>query len=504
MDTAPLLQIDGLTKAFPGVIANQDVSFSVDRGSIHALLGENGAGKSTLVKMIYGVMRPDAGAMMLDGGPFSPSKPADAREAGIGMVFQHFSLFDAMTVRENIALGLPASQIGPDLELRIRETSASYGLRVNPLNRIDDLSVGEKQRVEIVRCLLQDPRLLIMDEPTSVLTPQEAERLFNILERLRDRGCSILYISHKLDEIRAHCDAATVLRRGEVVGSCDPRQETARSLAAMMIGDQLAAPQKRQSDIGEIRLSVEGLTLPAPSEFGVALKDISFDVHAGEVFGIGGVAGNGQTELMEALTGERLTRTRSVVIDGVPVGDRGPVLRRQRGMAFVPEERLGHGAAAGLSLAENTLIAGRTEKGLVQRGFLKVFRASGFANDIIARFRVAASGSGAAANSLSGGNLQKFVVGREIMQSPSILVVSQPTWGVDAGSAAEIHRALAALAQDGAAILVISQDLEELMQLSDRFAALNEGRLTPSRETASLSVEEIGLMMGGSTGKQAA
>jgi ABC-type uncharacterized transport system ATPase subunit len=504
MSINPLLQIDGVTKAFPGVVANRDVSLTVAEGSIHALLGENGAGKSTLVKMIYGVMRPDTGSMLIDGQTYEPAKPADARTAGIGMVFQHFSLFEAMTVIENIALGLPASETGPDLEFRIRETSTAYGLRINPQNRIDDLSVGEKQRVEIVRCLLQNPRLLIMDEPTSVLTPQEAERLFEILERLRGKGCSILYISHKLEEIRTHCDAATVLRRGEVVASCDPKQETARSLAAMMIGDQLSTPVRRQSVTGEVRLSVNNLSLPSPSEFGIALSGVSFDVRGGEILGIGGVAGNGQTELMEALTGERRTEAEAIVIDGVPMGDRGPVVRRRRGMAFVPEERLGHAAAAGLSLAENTLIAGRADKGLVERGFLKVFHATGFAESIISRFRVATSGTGAMAGSLSGGNLQKFVVGREIMQSPSVLIVAQPTWGVDAGSAADIHRALAALALEGAAILVISQDLEELMHLSDRFAALNEGRLTEARETASLSVAEIGLMMGGSAAEDEA
>lgn len=499
-----LLQIKGVTKAFPGVIANHDVNLSVSKGSMHALLGENGAGKSTLVKMIYGVMRPDSGVMSLDGQIYAPARPADARDAGIGMVFQHFSLFDAMTVIENIALGLPTSKVDENLEQRIRATSTEYGLHIDPLRRIDDLSVGEKQRVEIVRCLLQSPRLLIMDEPTSVLTPQEANRLFEVLERLRDGGCSILYISHKLDEIRTHCDAATVLRRGAVVASCDPKQETARSLAAMMIGDQLAAPARRQSVAGEVRLSVNDLSLPSPSEFGIALSGLRFDIRSGEIFGIGGVAGNGQTELMEALTGERCTTADAILVDGVPMGDRGPVVRRRRGMAFVPEERLGHGAAAGMSLAENTLIAGRSDHGLVRRGFLNVFRAAGFADDIISRFRVAAAGNSADARSLSGGNLQKFVVGREIMQSPSILVVSQPTWGLDAGSAADIHRALATLAHEGAAILVISQDLEELMLLSDRFAALNEGRLTAARETASLTVEEIGLMMGGSPSEEAA
>lgn len=497
MTSEPLLQIQRLSKGFPGVVANRDVSFDVARSSMHALLGENGAGKSTLVKMIYGVMRPDDGGMRFDGEPYSPARPAEARRAGIGMVFQHFSLFEAMTVIENIALGLPPGESSDDLDHRIRAKSAEYGLRIDPERRVDDLSVGEKQRVEIIRCLLQEPRLLIMDEPTSVLTPQEAERLFDILERLRERGCSILYISHKLEEIRAHCDAATILRRGEVVASCDPRQETAGSLAAMMIGNHLAVRRRERNETGEVRLRVKDLSLPAPSEFGVALAGVSFDVRAGEILGIGGVAGNGQTELVEALIGERRSRPDAVMIGATSAGALGPVRRRRLGMAFVPEERLGHGAAAGLSLAENTLLAGRAERGLVHNGFLHVLRAAGFARDIIDRFRVAAAGEGAAAGSLSGGNLQKFVVGREILQSPEVLIIAQPTWGVDAGSAADIHEALGALAAQGTAIVVISQDLDELMQLSDRFAALNAGRLTPARETTTLTIEDIGLMLGG-------
>ncbi|WP_416896188.1 MAG: ABC transporter ATP-binding protein [Minwuia sp.] len=504
MDPTPLLQITGISKSFPGVVANSDVSLRVAPGSIHALLGENGAGKSTLVKMIYGVLRPDAGEMRVDGNPYLPQRPSDARAAGIGMVFQHFSLFEAMTVAENVALGLPAEEGGYGLDDRIRETSATYGLRVDPLRRIDDLSVGEKQRVEIVRCLLQKPRLLIMDEPTSVLTPQEAEKLFEVLRQLRERGCSILYISHKLDEIRALCDRATILRRGAVVANCDPTRETAASLAAMMIGNELVRSDRTPAETGKTRLAVRGLSLRADDPFGISLKDISFEVRAGEVLGIGGVAGNGQTELMEALIGERRSAPDAIELDGAPVGALGPMRRRSRGMAFVPEERLGHGAVAGLSLAENTLIAGRRERGLVQRGFLRFFRATAFATEIIERFRVVAGGAAAQAGSLSGGNLQKFVVGREMLQAPDVLIISQPTWGVDAGSAADIHRAIADLATAGAAVVVISQDLDELMSISDRFAVLNEGRLTAAKPTAALTVAEVGLMMGGAGREKAA
>jgi simple sugar transport system ATP-binding protein len=504
MDGAPLLQLDRIGKQFPGVVANRDVSLAVGAGSIHALLGENGAGKSTLVKIIYGVMKPDGGAMALDGAPYAPARPADARAAGIGMVFQHFSLFEAMTVRENIALGLPAGEARGDLAGRIRGVSDEYGLRVDPERRIDDLSVGEKQRVEIVRCLLQRPRLLIMDEPTSVLTPQEADRLFEVLRRLRDEGCSVLYISHKLNEIRALCDAATVLRRGEVVGTCDPREQTARSLAAMMIGSELAERQRTAAPLGGVRLSVEGLDLPAASPFRASLRNIAFTVRGGEVLGIGGVAGNGQTELMEALTGERRSPDAAVRIDGRDAGAAGPSRRRRMGMAFVPEERLGHGAVAAMSLTENALISGRGRPGMVRRGFLRFLGAAGFAQQIIERFRVVARGAEATAGSLSGGNLQKFVVGREVLQSPGVLVVSQPTWGVDAGSAADIHAALDRLAQQGAAVVVISQDLDELLAVCDRLAVLSDGRLGASRPTAELTPDEIGLMMAGVAERAAA
>ncbi|PJK31132.1 ABC transporter ATP-binding protein [Minwuia thermotolerans] len=498
MEDVPLLELNGVARSFPGVVANRDVSLAVGRGSIHALLGENGAGKSTLVKIIYGVLRPDAGQMFVNGRRHRPQKPADARAAGIGMVFQHFSLFDAMTVEENIALGLPADAIGDDLEHRIRAVSAEYGLKVDPTRRVDDLSVGEKQRVEIVRCLLQSPSLLIMDEPTSVLTPQEAEKLFDILRRLRDRGCSVLYISHKLDEIRAICDAATVLRRGEVVARCDPRKETARSLAAMMIGAELPPPRRAKQTPGDVRLKVDDLSLPAVSEFGTALRGISFELRAGEILGIGGVAGNGQTELMEALIGERPSaRRETIVLDGKPVGTRGPVGRRARGMAFVPEERIGHGAVSEMSLAENAIISARGGQGLVRRGFLSFLSAAGYAKRVIEVFRVAATGASAPAGSLSGGNLQKFVVGREVLQEPGVLIAAQPTWGVDAGSAAEIHAALDRLAAAGAAVLVISQDLDELLAISDRFAVLSEGRLSRPRPTGELDIETIGLMMGG-------
>ncbi len=503
MTTPPLLHLEGLTRSFPGIVANDRVDLTVGQGKIHALLGENGAGKSTLVKMIYGALRPDSGRMLLDGKPYAPASPGAARAAGVGMVFQHFSLFEAMTVAENVAVALPAELVGSDLPDRIRDISASYGLVLDPFSRVDQLSVGQRQRVEIVRCLLQSPRLIIMDEPTSVLTPGEVGRLFTVLRKLREEGRSILYISHKLREIRNLCSHATVLRRGKVVATCDPGEETPESLAQMMIGNAVRRHVRKLQEPGEVRLSIDRLSLPAASEFGVALKEVSLQVRAGEIIGIAGVAGNGQDELMTALIGERRAASPDAIsLDGAPVGHLGPTRRRAMGMAFVPEERLGHGAAATMSLTENTLISARGRRGLARRGVLDFGAAKRFATEIVKSFNVATTAVTRQAGSLSGGNLQKFVIGREILQGPTVLIAAQPTWGVDAKSASEIHTALDQLARAGAAILIISQDLDELLSISDRFAVLAGGSLSEPRSSGDVTVAEIGMLMGGAAQEQ--
>ncbi|QDL94133.1 ABC transporter ATP-binding protein (plasmid) [Paroceanicella profunda] len=494
-----LLSIRGLTKAYPGVIANSDVSFEVAPGEVHALLGENGAGKSTLVKTIFGLVRPDAGEMTLSGRPYAPARPGDARAAGVAMVFQHFSLFEAMSVAENIALGMEARQAGRDLPARIRSVSAQYGLPLDPDRLVGDLSVGERQRVEIVRCLLQEPRLLIMDEPTSVLTPQEVEVLFATLRKLSAEGVAILYISHKLEEIRSLCDRATILRGGRVVGSCVPAEETAKSLAEAMIGSALAQPVAKSHAVGGAVLQLAGLSLPSPDPFGTTLRDVSLTLCKGEILGIGGVAGNGQEELQAALSGERAVAPGMIVLRGQEIGALGPNRRRALGLCTAPEERLGHAAAPEMTLTENALLTGLTRQCLAQGGFVKWQATTGFAEAVVRRFDVRTPGVDHAARALSGGNLQKFVVGREVLQNPEVLVVNQPTWGVDAAAAAAIRAALVSLAAGGAAVIVISQDLDELMEISDRLSVLAGGRLSEPRPAGSLGIDEIGLMMGGST-----
>ena len=500
-DETARLDLRGIRKQFPGTLANDDISFSLLPGEIHALLGENGAGKSTLVKIVYGVLKADAGQILWHGKPVAIGSPAQARRLGIGMVFQNFSLFDSLTVAENIALGIDDKVPMRELTERIGAVSVRYGLALDPSRHVHTLSVGERQRVEIVRCLLQNPALLIMDEPTSVLTPQEANKLFETLRQLRDEGCTILYISHKLDEIRVLCSKATVLRAGRLVATCDPREETARSLAKMMIGTELVKPEHGGDQWrGTKRLIVENLTLKSNHPFGTQLRDVSFHVQSGEIFGIAGVAGNGQTELLSALSGERLIAGGDEIqINGESIGTLGPRERRRLGMAFVPEERHGRGAVSDMTLAENSFLSGyaRTAAGLLVMGLIRTKRTHELAKRIIEEYSVVAAGSRAEAKSLSGGNLQKFIIGREILQEPDLLVAAHPTWGVDAGAAAAIHQALIDLAKAGSAVLVVSQDLDELFAISDRLAVICGGQLSGASPISEMTIEQAGLLMGG-------
>jgi len=492
-----LLQLQGLTKAYPGVIANQDVAFDIGKSEIHALLGENGAGKSTLVKMIYGLVRPDSGQMRLFESPYAPDEPRAARAAGVAMVFQHFSLFEALNVAENIALGMENPPRSNALSARIKEVSEAYGLPLDPERLVGDLSAGERQRVEIIRCLLQDPKLLIMDEPTSVLTPQEVQTLFATLRKLKEEGTSILYISHKLEEIRDLCETATILRVGRKIATCDPREKSARELAEMMVGGTLNSAKPQRGTLGDVVLEVADLSLEPQTNFGISLKNISFSLRKGEILGIGGVAGNGQDELLACLSGEVLGAPEQIRLNRLGIGHLAPNARRSLGVLAAPEERLGHAAAPDMSLTENAMLTGMVRKDLSRSGFLDWPGARAFAEEVIETFDVRTPNAQSAARSLSGGNLQKFVIGREVLQDPSVLIVNQPTWGVDAAAAAAIHQALLDLATQGAGVIVISQDLDELMEISTNFAALNAGRLSEARPMSGLSLDEIGLLLGG-------
>ena len=492
------LELSGITKIYPAVIANEDVSLAVRRGEIHAVLGENGAGKSTLMKMIYGVTHPDRGGMKWEGQVLKVESPAHARSLGIGMVFQHFSLFETLTVVENVALALPGNPDLAELAAQIIEVSNRYGLPVDPQRLVHALSVGERQRVEIIRCLLQNPKLLIMDEPTSVLTPQAVRKLFDTLRQLAVEGCSILYISHKLDEIQELCHVATVLRDGKVTGHCIPAEETPQSMASLMIGKELPVPEHSvPAEPGDVCLQLNRLSKVSDDPFGTDLQDINIELRGGEILGIAGVSGNGQQELLYALSGEfPIDDANAIVICGHASGCDMPDRRRRNGMGFVPEERLGRGAVPRMSLTENALLTAHRAD-MLRHGMIQFERIAAFARKCIADFNVKCGGEEHAANSLSGGNLQKFIMGREILLAPKLLVVAQPTWGVDVGAAAFIRQRLIDLRDEGTAILVISEELEELFEISDRIAVIANGQLSPAKRLADTSIDEIGIWMSG-------
>lgn len=496
-----LLNATGICKHFGDFTANDDVSFSIGEGEIHALLGENGAGKSTFVKMVYGLLQPDSGQIEWRGAPTSIRSPQHARDLGIGMVFQHFSLFQALTVVENIALALPPGESLVDLADRVRRMSADYGIGVDPDARVHNLSVGQQQRVEIVRCLLQDPALLIMDEPTSVLTPQETDQLFDVLRRFSEAGVAILFISHKLEEIRALTERATVLRRGRNVGTVETAGQSSKQLAEMMVGDSVgeidgqARPRAQQTAL----LEVASLNRPAETAFATPLRDISFRAHPGEVLGIAGIAGNGQDELMQALIGEWRGRGADVIrIEGVDITREGPSRRRQLGLGFVPEERNGHAAVPNMTLADNALLTSHSLGKMVLRGFVDAAATRAMAARVASDFDVRLPQDNPMASALSGGNLQKFVVGREISKVPRVFIVSQPTWGVDVGAALSIRTAILDLAATGSAVVMISQDLEEILAISHRVAVLYDGSLSAAMVTADVTPDTLGLLMGGS------
>ncbi len=490
------LELAHITKRYPAVVANSDVSLVVRPGETHAVLGENGAGKSTLMKIIYGSVKPDEGTVAFNGRPVNVRNPQEARALGISMVFQHFSLFDTLTVAENVWLGLDRSLALAEVARRIQAKAGEYGLDIDPSRPVHTLSVGEMQRVEIIRALLTDPQLLILDEPTSVLTPQAVVKLFVVLKKLASEGCSILYISHKLHEIRELCTACTVLRGGKVTGVCNPQHETNESLSRLMIGAEPPPLKHRAVRAGAVALRVNDLRLAREDQFGVDLDGVSLEVRGGEVVGIAGVSGNGQKELLYALSGED-TRAEASMIEvlGQPAARLRPRQRRALGLHFVPEERLGRGAVPTLGLAHNMLLTRGDAVG--KGGWIRTGQLAAHAAGIIGRFNVKAGGPGSAARSLSGGNLQKFIVGREIDANPKVFIVSQPTWGVDVGAAALIRNEILALRDAGCAVLVVSEELDELFEISDRLHVIAKGRLSPSVDRAAATVPKIGEWMSG-------
>jgi general nucleoside transport system ATP-binding protein len=496
----PLVHLSGIVKRFGGFTANDDVSLTIGERQIHALLGENGAGKSTLVKILFGLLQPDAGTIRWKGLAVSIPSPDAARKLGIAMVFQHFSLFENLSVLENLALGLPGRVADDALAVETSALAKRYGLAIHLEAPVWSLSAGERQRIEIVRALVQKPKLLVLDEPTSVLTPQEAEGLFQTLDKLVEDGASVLFISHKLDEVRRLCSAATILRGGKVVAEVDPRRESSRSLAALMVGAEVRDARRiSQSDAvgrGAPILTISGLNASPADVHGVPLRDISLEVASGEIVAIAGVAGGGQTELFAMLSGEQGRAVSGrISIGGTDVASAPISLRRALGAAFVPEDRLGHGTLPKGSLSSNLILTLPRAEAAGRMGWLDRTGLGRKLSEITKAFDVRASAADPEARRLSGGNLQKYVIGREILRKPKLLVINQPTWGVDALATQRIREALMKLADEGAAVLVISQDLDEVFALADRIAVIRAGRLSPARPASALTREDVGLLM---------
>lgn len=499
----PMLSMRGVTKRFPGVLANDRVDLDVYSGEVHSLLGENGAGKSTLMKILFGLYKQDEGEVTFKGSPLDVDSPASAIAAGIGMIHQHFMLVPTLTVVENVALGLPSKRftkldLGPVRE-RLLELSQKYGLQVDPDAKIWQLAVGERQRVEILKALYRDAELLVLDEPTAVLTPTEVDELFVTLRQMRSDGKALIFISHKLHEVLALSDRITVLRDGKISGTADPATATREELAKLMVGRAVKlAPEKPPVETGPVRLEVRGLS--CQGDRGVeALKQVDLAVRGGEILGIAGVSGNGQREFAEVVSGLRPATHGIVEIDGGSINGRSPRERRDVGLAYVPEERMRDGAIGSFTVAENLVLIDHDKEDFCERGLLKLGAINDHADQIVREYDVKTPSIATPTSSLSGGNIQKVIMGRELHGNPAVLIASQPTRGVDIGAAENIHERLVAQRAAGTAIVVISEDLDEVLGLSDRVAVMLEGEVVGIVDAADANVEKLGLLMGGAT-----
>jgi ABC-type uncharacterized transport system ATPase subunit len=495
-----LITIDKIFKRYPDVVANNNVSFNIRKGKIHALLGENGAGKSTIVKILYGLVTPDSGSILLNNLVIKFKTPSEARANGIGMVFQHFSLFESLTISENLILGLEEKISFKKLKEKAIEISKKYDLLLDLDSPISNLSAGEKQSVEIVRALLQEPKVLIMDEPTSVLTPIESEVLFKNLKKLTDEGKTILYITHKLDEVIKNCDEVTIMRNGNVITTCSAEGETKETLAIKMLGYRVNSPITDYNSINEeVLFQAIHLSKSFNDPFLTDLKNISFNVRQGEIFGIAGVAGNGQKELMELLTGENIANIQGkIIFENEEITKLSTKNRRKLSIGFVPEDRLGHSAVPELSLSENILLSQFLGNDFSKMGILDFKKIDLYTKDVIKKFNVKTPSEKVFAKNLSGGNLQKFVIGREVNSKPKLLIIFQPTWGVDTGAESFIRQSLIKLSKEGSSLIVISQDLDELIEITHHISVISNGILSKPLETKNLDIKKLGMMMGGS------
>ena len=497
------VELRGITKRFPGVVANRDINIVVRRGQVHAIVGENGAGKSTLMNILYGMQRPDEGSIAIDGATVSFHSPSDAIATGVGMVHQHFMLADNLTVLENVVLGSEPTRAGVidfgQARKRIKEISDAYGLDVQPDRLVEDLGVGERQRVEILKVLYRGAKILILDEPTAVLVPQEVEELFDNLRELKSEGLTVIFISHKLDEVLEVADEITVIRRGTTVATVEPGQVTARQLAELMVGSELPTPETRESTVTDrVVLSAENLTVRLPDGRAV-VEDVSFIIHAGEVVGIAGVEGNGQAELVEAIMGMRPLETGTLHVADTDMTAWSTRRRRESGIAYIPEDRHRHGLLLDAPLWENRMLGHQTMKPNVTGPWIDRAGARQDTQRIVEKYDVRTPGIDVLASSLSGGNQQKLIVGREMSSDPKVLIAAHPTRGVDVGAQAAIWDHIREARRKGLGVLLISADLDELIGLSDSLKVILRGRFVADVDPNTVTPEDLGAAMTGAT-----
>lgn len=497
----PALEVRNMTKQFPGVLANDHISFTLLPGEIHAFLGENGAGKSTLMNILYGLYDPDEGEIFIHGKPVKIKNSADAIRLGLGMVHQEYALVDTLTVTENIMLGTELHR-GPLIDARrasqrVKELSEQYGLKVPPDAVVGELPIGVQQRVEILKALYRNVRMLILDEPTAVLTPQEANDLFRVMQEFAAQGKAIIFITHKLREVLAIADRITVLRRGRVVGTASPAESTDRSLAAMMVGREVVLQvEKKAATPGEPVLVVDKLTVRDDRGLTV-LNNVSLEVRAGEVLGIAGVQGNGQTELVEAITGLQTTASGTVTLLGQNITARSPRTITEQGVAYIPEDRKGTGLVLGYSITDNMVLSSYYKPPFTQHMTLNDAAMRENAETLINTFDVRTPSADTRAGSLSGGNQQKIIVAREFSRTNTLLIAAQPTRGIDVGSIEFIHRSIIAQRDAGVAVLLVSAELDEVLALADRIAVMYHGEIVGTLAAAEATREQIGLLMAG-------
>ncbi|MFP3905618.1 MAG: ABC transporter ATP-binding protein [Acidimicrobiales bacterium] len=507
MEASNAVELRSITKRFPGVVANHDVDLTVARGEIHAVVGENGAGKSTLMKILYGMQRPDEGSVAVNGAPVQLRTPTDAIDAGIGMVHQHFMLADNLTVLENVILGAEPRR-GPSLDRaeahrQIDYLAEAYGFRIDLDQLVADLGVGERQRIEILKVLFRGARILILDEPTAVLVPQEVDDLFRNLRGLKDDGVTMIFISHKLDEVLSIADRITVMRAGTTVATVEPDDVTARDLAELMIGSELPTPETRESTVTDAaQLQVSGLTVRDPTGRSL-IDDVSFTVHRGEIVGIAGVEGNGQHDLIDALLGIATPAEGSIVLGGRDITHDPTRDRREAGLGYIPQDRHREGLLLPAPLWENTMLGHQRQAPFARGPWIDRTGARTRTEEVLETFDVRAPGVGVAAHALSGGNQQKLIVGREMAARPTMLIAAHPTRGIDVGAQAAVWEELRNARGDGLAVLLISADLEELIGLSDTLHVIYGGRLVAHLDPATVTAKELGAHMTG-TGRGAA